>query len=485
MFFFTSLGPANFHNHKEQTLLSNPQKVDSETSIAQSKAQSTFSHSSLTITIDNIAEVVENVFGNLIPHFFNVSPWFLSRTVNLRIFSTITSSIKLLKPLCVIKALKQNEFKNREPLSIRLHKFYLKISLFSLRPTNPCHLINKQINAINKDFRKKIKYITNLPNYQKFIVSISVISPIIEYADYIGLLPQNVSSRLTVDSLLLTTTFFGGGSALISGVRHINKSYNKTIGMNKRTSHIVFGLIITSLGVASLYSVASTIYKLSAGLPIFYGLDATQQEGIIKHRALHTLISKKTCNAVIIDGLSSKWGEYHDNLSLPSSELIYEKCNVRYYRATKKSFCGLLKQASKELGNIDLLSINGHADSYAQVISQNYILYGYSPEWRCIDKNLAKNAQIFLMGCNTATLDNSISQTGSRYLFGKKEVTGFASLYNPFLSLNSYVNGRFKFESLTPVKETKDGKIALTTPFSSRSFIKGKEIQKLNYKKPL
>lgn len=396
--------------------------------------------------IDHIGGVVGSIFKKTIP----LSPWFLSRTVNLRICSVSLLVIYTCLPLHMMVAKYQNVLK------------YKKIFC-----TEDCDIsVKSTLNAETKI------------DYNKIIVVVTAIASLIGVLDFTGILPQNIESRLTIDCLLLTTAVVGGGNALISGLRHLKKGYKYTAPkLEARTSYIAVGIVLTFMGISSLYSTVAEINQIATGLPIFYQLNAMQQEGVLKYRAIQTLNVPKTCNAVIIDGMSSKWGKFIDDVSLPSSELIYEHCNVNYYRVRSPyDFCNKIKQAANELGNINLLAINAHANSREMYLNKHYKLNSFSAEWKCIAGNLAEDAQIALMGCNTATHEGSLTELSSINVSQKREVSGFAAYYNPFNSLNSYKNGRFKFEGIFPIERTADNKIAFTTVFSGRSFVYGDQI---------
>jgi hypothetical protein len=192
-----------------------------------------------------------------------------------------------------------------------------------------------------------------------------------------------------------------------------------------------------------IYGLQTPSKDLYQGSKLFDSLSDEQKEGVLKYRSIHHLSKEKTTNAVIIDGMSSKWGGKMDDIPLSFCELTYEHAKTRFYRVnSSQSFCSALEDASKQFGeeiqNLEILGhgVNQNGENSNQMIKMNadYFFNGTKTETDCILNNLKEKSRLFLISCNSATkttlisLAERISKTLSSIY-----VTGIAAFFNPFV----------------------------------------------------
>ena len=280
-----------------------------------------------------------------------------------------------------------------------------------------------------------------------------VATHILGLADLMGCIPCTLRCRIAADSVFLLGAGIGSGRAMVEGVRQIAVGL-KTEGMSRtdKVVHCVSGTLLTTLGALSLRANYQTAMKVASGIEKFSTWDPKQQKEILRHRALHTLSDEKRCNAVVIDGLES--GPSEGGASF-LTEQIYKNCATRTYRVSSNDmFCRALQEAESSFGGkIDLLSTYGHASPLFQNLGDEYHFFGDEPELlECLNKHLAKDAQIVVAGCNTATINPCYRYT----LIEKvaqgvpgREVIGFKSYLNPTL-VYSYFKDKIYIEHFYP-----------------------------------
>jgi hypothetical protein len=102
---------------------------------------------------------------------------------------------------------------------------------------------------------------------------------------------------------------------------------------------------------------------------------------------------------------------------------------------------------------IDLLLLKGHADHQGQLFGQyEFGATQLNQEADCMRQALSNDAQVVLLGCNTALKLNgemSVAEKVSKLLPGTK-VAGVAGYYNENLSHPSFEQGEFTFISYLP-----------------------------------
>lgn len=206
------------------------------------------------------------------------------------------------------------------------------------------------------------------------------------------------------------------------------------------------------IGMMGGYGMLSTLIKgndLYQGAQLFSNLDDLQQKAVLKHRAIHHLATEKNCNAVIIDGMSSEWGEKKasDDRPFPLGRFLYNKCRTLSFRATSsQNLCQALKQARDYFDSpIDILSLHGHANGEHMDLNQNYYFIATDSELECIDTTIKTEGEIFFLGCNTATRDVSPDRLSLTEHVSKKlstrKVTGTKAYFFPDFSYPSFSNG--------------------------------------------
>ncbi len=280
--------------------------------------------------------------------------------------------------------------------------------------------------------------------------------------DFSGLAPQQKEYRIAADTFLLLASALGGMKALKDGTSQIlSIANNKGITVKEKIKKLISGGLLISMGgwvLSRLYPASMNLYQ---GSKLFDSLSDEQKEGVLKYRSIHHLSKEKISNAVIIDGMSSKWGGKIDDIPLSFGELTYEQAKTRFYRVnSSQSFCSALEDASKQFGEkIQNLEIFGHGlnqnrENSNQMVKMNvdYFFEGTKPETDCILNNLKEKSQLFLISCNSATKTNliSLAERISKTL-SSIYVTGIAAFFNPML-ISSWVgpNNTLNLESHFP-----------------------------------
>lgn len=277
--------------------------------------------------------------------------------------------------------------------------------------------------------------------------------------------------RITVDTLLLGRQMQNHYQILRKSGQHLSA---KRHGLGTTMQHAFAGL-------ASVHGVLTTFiqgWNLGQGAWMLTKKDDTQKEAILKHRAIHLINPPKPCNAVIIDGLSNEWGRINDNIPSPTAEFFYKKCNTQTYRVTSdQDICRVLKQATEHFAApIETLSIEGHANGNLMVLNAGYDFKGDETALKCLDESIKPDADIFLLGCNTATRDHgpdkpSLTERISQRLPTRK-VTGTTAYLNPFITSNSFSDGTFSMSAFCP----KDSNGNWVLKNSVVSFQNGKQL---------
>lgn len=289
------------------------------------------------------------------------------------------------------------------------------------------------------------------------IATVSLTVTIIALIDMAGFVPALLAYRLAVDAILLLAALIGSAHVLVEGIAKMRIGLTApNMDEAARITHVVSGALLIATGTLGFASTCYTAHRLVKGVRIFQKMDPMQQEAVLKHRALQYLHGEKACRAVIIDGCSSKWGGFADDTAFPSGEAVYEHCATRTYRVnSEKEFREALANASQHLGGpIDALFFHGHANNQVQSLGSHYYFTASDHEAASMRQYLSKTAQVFSLGCNTATQTPGVLVPLAERIAKKvpgREVTGIAAYLNPFLSSTSF-NGRFKIQSYFPAK---------------------------------
>ncbi len=202
-------------------------------------------------------------------------------------------------------------------------------------------------------------------------------------------------------------------------------------------------VVSSVIGITGLAQVVDAIKNSVIGIFAFQSLDPEEQYFILKHRSLDSIGGpEKNCRAVIIDGMSSKWGtKKADDMSWPLAEELYRNCDVRTYRVDPNStvpVCDAAEKGKKALGGpLDILALLGHGNENGQVLKNDILFTGDSDQTLCLRDHLQPDAQMILAGCNTATGNDPLAERVSRELAGI-EVVGFSAYLNPYMSTFSW-----------------------------------------------
>lgn len=348
-----------------------------------------------------VKTVAEGVFNGMLPHAIDITAQILLSTLNFRILSVVGIGLSLV-------ALTKNYENCNSPMETL------------------CLVV------------------------QTFAVAASIADLALSF------FPPYLTLRLSIDVVLIVASMVGSCRFFLSGMSEVVKASNGSqLETSKRIAHFITGALSISLASHDLITTSLHGLNFMRGVTRLNKLDPLQREFVIKHKAIHTLGQAHSQKAVIIDGLSSKWGKKADNAPSPVSQFIYENADTRTYSVSSSAeLRHVLKQATLELGGpIDLLAFEGHANNQFQVLGPNYYFYGNAEETRTLQKYLARDAQVFLLGCNTATMTDhypSLSEHIAEQLPGRS-VTGYAAYLNPFVMLLSLKDKKFNFGAFCPI----------------------------------
>ncbi len=333
------------------------------------------------------AEIAKGVFYGTVPHLINMSPLYLSKVTNFRIFS----------------------------YHLLLYKIYDEV--------------------------------TSQENLFDTAISVGAIAPdIIAVMDMFGFIPLEMEYRLTVDSILIMTSAVRSGFAIYEGLTQINSSLSAE-DTTSRVSHFVSGTILTTLGTKSLRSCFNVSLDTLHSLGKLNAMDSQEKLHILKNRAISTLGKEKPCTAVIIDG-DFHSDSFLNFQPYPMGEFLYETCETRTYVVeNSEQFCDALKNANNYFDKpIDVISLQGHANATVHRIGKDYYFRAGQQEVECLSKATSPEAQIFLLGCSTAP---SLTDKLSNALPGK-EVNGYRSVYNSMSTTSHYIDGKFHHDHYLP-----------------------------------
>jgi hypothetical protein len=280
------------------------------------------------------------------------------------------------------------------------------------------------------------------------IAGVLIATNFIGLADLKGATPLETEYRVAVDSLLLLATVIGSSRSIYEGTKRMFSSLSaEGRSTSSKVSDCVSGVVMTTLGAIGIGSSLQTGVQLASGIKTLQTLDSVQKKGVLKSRAVHHLGGEKSCKAVIIDGFFSSL-----NLPVPFSEELYRNCETRTYGVNSSSqYCQSLADAKEYFGApIDVLSLVGHSDNQSQDLG--YFFWGRPRDTICMEEALSSEAQVFVLGCNTATTTGDF-QTLTERLSDRlpgKEVIGFSSYYGPAYTSTSFSKGRFHHDSHFP-----------------------------------
>lgn len=341
---------------------------------------------------DKVAEVATGIFYELVPHVVSVSPAYLSRMTNMRVLSVIGLTVGGYSDLDIVFNKKHETWKET---------------------------IGRVVMASSK---------------------------VIGIVDLLGWILVKKEYRIAIDTLSVLATAIGGYRASSEGTKRILSSLNGD-GTNttSKVSQFVSGCVLTILGAAGLCS------ALDRGMILTQALNLNLDTLELKQRQYGSL-EPKQCKAVIFDGLVGG-KDFVSGVPFPFAEAIHDNCETLTYNVeSTEGFCDSLFDAKTRMGSINVVSIMAHSNNEGQYFNNGYIFNGWN-EVTCMRYALPKEAQVFLVGCNTATPAGKVPTLTEIVSMGLpgREVTGFAAFYNPFFTTTRFTNGRFSHENYFPL----------------------------------
>jgi hypothetical protein len=333
-------------------------------------------------------EVGKGVFHGVLPHLINMSPMYLSKITNMKVFSVMgfVAGIKF---------------------QMQPHKSWLETAS----------------------------------------AGVLMASNIIGALDIIGLTPLEMNHRIAVDSLLILATAVGSTRAVYEGTSRVFSSWNTEGGStSSKISDFVSGAILATTGTIGFGMCFNKTLDTITGIGKFQELEPEQRLHVLKNRAVSYLGKEKSCTAVVFDG------HFNSPMKMPTglTEVFYQNCETKVYVVKSPTqFCEALTDARNSFdATLDVVSLEGHANSQLLVLDNDYQFKASSQEMDCLKNVLSSDAQVFLPGCNTATSHSFLTLTErvSKNLPGK-DVIGFSAYYNPFFTTTSYIKGRFQHDN--------------------------------------
>lgn len=335
---------------------------------------------------EKLTIVVKEIFKEVIPHLIQIAPIYLNKMINLKILGII-GYIFTLDSLC----------KQLSNASSRLEQFAISIQLIACVA--------------------------------------GIIAPL-----YSG----GLILYLSIEALTILSNAIGNATVLKDSFNKLKEVYNAEnltqgcYGIALKVAKIASMMISLTIAICGISNTFDYTSKLIKGYSVLNTLDSVQQHFVIKHRVLHAIGEKKALKAVIIDGLSSKWGKGVDDRSNTDSQFLYENTETRtYHVSSSQEFSEVLGNATKEMGKLDLLVINGHGNKFSIKLGADYFLTaGSELEMDAIRKFCKERSHLYLAGCNTAADRDpnipSLTEYFSNCLRNIK-VTGYRGYVNPFL----------------------------------------------------
>lgn len=172
--------------------------------------------------------------------------------------------------------------------------------------------------------------------------------------------------------------------------------------LTKKVTLISGSMIMIASGAFTIHATYHSAIRFFSGLRVFLTLDQEQKNSALHYRAIAALGSSKKCHAVIFDSRETGMSEVES--------VLYENCHVKGYRVrSPKQFCQRLAEAAERFQHpIDILSLAGHGSPNSLLLSTYYPFKGSSEEIDCMERYLSPEAQVLLLGCNTAKPDTTV-----------------------------------------------------------------------------
>lgn len=184
-------------------------------------------------------------------------------------------------------------------------------SLLQLSPWHMSRMVNMRITVpayATFDTLRLLFLGPNTTTAEKVNSAFIVTQSLVLGLNSFNLIPTSLPFRLAADSILLLGTLSGSSRAILEGSKLISEGTSSDDTTKKVSKYISGALLITLSGLALAYAYQNAA-SLMEGLEIYKGLDQQQQYGVLKYRALQHLPGEKECNAVIIDTIGSSFNE--------------------------------------------------------------------------------------------------------------------------------------------------------------------------------
>lgn len=335
--------------------------------------------------VGKTVEVGKGVFQGVAPHLVSMSPMYLSRMTNMRIFSGLGLLVGAV-------------------LQLQPHESWLDTAAAG------------------------VLMATNL----------------IGTADFFGFTPLETEYRVAVDGLLLLVTAIGSSRAIYEGTNRMFSSWSaEGRSTTSKVSDFVSGAILTTLGTVGIGNSLQTSARLVSGIKTLQKLDHVQKKGVLKYRAIDSLGGEKSCKAVIIDG------DPRPHSYPFSEELYKYCETRKYRVESPAQFCAALGDAKSSFGDsISVLSLQGHSNQDVFVLDYYFRGGGEEISCMKETLSSDAQIFLLGCNVATPKPNGGITLTEkiSKSLPGK-EITGFSAVYNPFITTSSYSNGRFQHNS--------------------------------------
>lgn len=267
------------------------------------------------------------------------------------------------------------------------------------------------------------------------------------------LFPPSLAVHLTVRGIIFVSSIVGNLSTIHKGCQKIHTALtDQNLKTSEKVSKTVLGLISVGFGITGSITTIKTASKLYEGLKIYQTFDQTQKFYALKYYGLESLSEVKPQKAIIINGLSGEWAHpknYNfDNTPDPVAYTIYQNYETRVYEVKSSAeLAKVMNLATQELGGkLDMICLMGHASKNSITLNQNYKFRANFIESNAIGRNISKNGEVLLWGCETAQSRNSLTEKTSK-LLPKIQITGFSESITPLDFWTFFENGKLRIKA--------------------------------------
>lgn len=262
--------------------------------------------------------------------------------------------------------------------------------------------------------------------------------------------------------LFLLAGGYGALQLFQTSIRAFKKISSEQMDASQKTDLLFQGVGCTLLGGCSIYSLVQGSTGFFAHRRSVQALESPFDRISEEHRDFHLSLvhkhqlpdtrnqSQLSCRALVIDGLSSAWGESADDQPVSFLSELANSCQIRLAQVSSpRSFCRVLKASAREFQKpLDVLLLMAHGNAEKIYLGPSYRFSGSPKEVSCLQQVLTDDAQMMLVGCETARGNHSLAELLARNLPGR-EVTGFTTPIDghTLTMLTPINNGRFQLDS--------------------------------------